>query len=83
VSRPPLRLKAVLGALRVASLIIILGWAGVVAIAYIFSIPVRSPLPRVESAMVTVLAVVLMIAWLASWRALAKAVITRGARRVE
>jgi hypothetical protein len=30
-----------------------------------------------------VLAVVLMIAWLASWRALAKAVITRGARRVE
>ncbi|MCC6060795.1 MAG: hypothetical protein RRE21_04445 [Desulfurococcales archaeon] len=78
MSRPPLRFRVVLNAFRVASLIIVLGWAGVVAVAYIFSIPARNPLPRVESAMVTLLAVITLLAWLASWRTLAKAVITKG-----
>jgi cell division septal protein FtsQ len=45
MSRPPLRFRVVLNAFRVASLIIVLGWAGVVAVAYIFSIPARNPPP--------------------------------------
>ncbi len=80
MSKPPVRFKAILNAFRIASLILILGWAGVIAIAYIFSLPARSPLSKVESAMVTALALILLVAWLASWRTLAKAVITRGVR---
>jgi len=78
MSRPPIRLKVVLNAFRIASLIIILGWAGVIAVSYIFSIPARNPLSKVESAMITLLALITLIAWLASWRTLAKSVITRG-----
>ncbi len=80
MSRPPLRLRAISKALRISFLIITLGWAGVIAIAYLFTIPVRNPLSKVESAMVTILALITLIAWLASWRTLAKAVIVRGAR---
>jgi len=72
-----MRLKAIAEALKTASLVIIMGWAGVVAIAYLFTIPARASLPRVESALITILALTLFVAWLASWRALAKSLIIR------
>jgi len=72
-----MRLKAIAEALKTASLVIIIGWAGVVAIAYLSTIPARASLPRVESTLVTILALTLFVAWLASWRALAKSLIIR------
>lgn len=72
MSKPPLRFRVVVEAFRVASLVIVIGWVGVVALAYILTIPAREPLPRVHSALLTILAIILFIAWLASWRALAK-----------
>jgi len=72
-----MRLKAIAEALKTASLVIIIGWAGVVAIAYLSTIPARASLSRVESALVTILALTLFVAWLASWRALAKGLIIR------
>jgi len=72
-----MRLKAIAEALKTASLVIIIGWAGVVTIAYLSTIPARASLPRVESALVTILALTLFVAWLASWRALAKSLIIR------
>lgn len=80
MGKPPVRFRSILEAFRTAALVIVLGWAGVVALAYVITIPARSNLPRVESAMVTVVALTLLASWLIAWRTLAKRVILARAK---
>ncbi|MDM7274877.1 MAG: hypothetical protein P3X22_001970 [Thermoprotei archaeon] len=75
--KPPVRAREILAAAWQASIIIILGWAGIIGISYFITIPARSNLTKAESALVTVGGLILMTAWLIAWRTLAKTLIIR------
>ncbi len=75
--KPPVRVREILAAAWQASLIIILGWAGIIGISYFITIPARSSLTKAESALVTVGGLILIAAWLLAWRTLAKTLIIR------
>ncbi|MCX8196605.1 MAG: hypothetical protein N3F67_06005 [Acidilobaceae archaeon] len=77
----PFRPKAVIAALRQPLLLMLVGWSGVVALTYLFSIPASQRLPSSWSALLTLAAGIFSLLWLASWRALAISLIRRNLKR--
>lgn len=74
---PPFRLRAIAEALRQPLLLIIIGWLGILSIAFLFSQIASPGRPAHLSAAITVAAAVAAIVWLLAWRALAKSIMRR------
>ncbi|MEN2999115.1 MAG: hypothetical protein ABDH61_00830 [Acidilobaceae archaeon] len=77
----PFRPRALLAALRQPLLLLLVGWSGSVALAYLLTLPASQRLPLSWSALLTAASVVLAVLWLASWRALALALLRKNLRR--
>ncbi|MEM0365892.1 MAG: hypothetical protein QXR02_00295 [Acidilobaceae archaeon] len=83
MSKPPFKLRNIIKALQQPLLVMLMGYAGVVSIAYIVSIPASQRLPSTISALVTIAGLILAVVWLLAWRTLTKTLIVKNLKRAE